>query len=72
MGDVLPFPRLPRDPDTEPCRHCGQPVDRAAIRCRRCGASTIPGAERPRRLAWWMALGILLAVAVVLGWVIGR
>jgi hypothetical protein len=72
MGEVLPFPRLPQDPDTEPCRNCGHSVDRAAIRCRRCGTSTIPGRARSRSLPWWVLLGLILALAVVLGWIAGR
>ena len=69
MGEVLPFRRIPGDPDepTDPCSNCGQPVDRAAIRCRQCGKSTLPPRYPQRRLPWWMWLGILLAVAVLIG-----
>jgi len=72
MGELLPFRRLPQDPDTEPCRHCGRPVDRAAIRCRACGHSTIPAPAEARRLPWWLLPGIVLALAVLLGLLFGR
>jgi len=72
MGDVLPFRRPPEDPDTQPCAGCGHAVDRAAIRCRRCGRSTIPASPKRRGLSWWMLLGIILAIAMLAGWLSGR
>jgi hypothetical protein len=74
MGDVLPFRRVPDDPDepTEPCTHCGHPVDTAAIRCRRCGKSTLPPRQMRRRIPWWVLLGLILALVVVIGWLTGR
>jgi hypothetical protein len=72
MGELLPFQRPPQDPDTEPCPNCGHQVDVAAIRCRRCGATTLRAMGKSTGIPWWLLLGILLALAVVLGWLFRR
>lgn len=73
MGDVLPFQRPPEDDSTtEPCRKCGHQVDVAAIRCRRCGTSTVPPRALRRGMAWWLLLGLILALVVLLGLLAGR
>jgi hypothetical protein len=73
MGELRPFPRTPSDPGepTKPCSRCGHPVDTAAIRCRRCGQSTLPPRHVRSGYPWWMVLGIILAVVVVLGLLLG-
>lgn len=69
MGELLPFQRPPEgESTTEPCPNCGHRVDRAAIRCRRCGATTLRATGKSRRMPWWILLGLILALAVVLGW----
>jgi hypothetical protein len=69
MGELHQFPRIPGDPGepTKPCSRCGHPVDTAAIRCRRCGQSTLPPRSVRRGYPWWMVLGIILAIVVALG-----
>ena len=73
MGDVLSFRRPEEEPESETvaCSRCGHQVDRAAIRCRRCGQSTIPDRPKGRSLPWWIWLGIILAITVVVGWLAG-
>ena len=69
MGELLPFRHPPEDGSTtEPCPNCGHQVDRAAIRCRRCGATTLRATGKSRGMTWWMVLGVILALAVLLGW----
>ena len=68
MGEILPFRRPPpEDPGepTAPCPRCGHPVDTAAIRCRRCGQSTLPSAPGGRGIPWWIWVGALLSLAVL-------
>jgi hypothetical protein len=54
------------------CGNCGATIAEKAIVCYRCGtataipappARTVPPATRP-----WLMIGVLLAVAAVLGW----
>lgn len=45
--------------DAVRCRHCGEPV--------RFG-----GKARRERLPAWMVVGVILALAVLLGWALGR
>ncbi len=54
------------------CGNCGAAIAEKAIVCYRCGAATaipapptrtVPPATRP-----WLMIGVLLAVAAVLGW----
>ena len=73
VGELLQFRRMPEDPGepTGPCPRCGKPVDKAAIRCRRCGASTLPSSREERGLPWWIWLGILLSIAVLVGFLVG-
>jgi hypothetical protein len=56
--------------ETIPCPHCGEPVYEDAERCPSCGryrSREEIGAGRP---PWWIVLGVLIGLAVVLGWVV--
>ena len=68
MGEILPFER----PETRPCPACGRPMDVDAVRCRTCGAPIKFGDPRRRGMPWWMLLGVILALAVLLGWLFDR
>jgi hypothetical protein len=74
MGNVLPFKRIPEDPGepTKPCSRCGHPVDTAAIRCRRCGQSTLPPRHVRFGYSWWIVVGVILAIIMALGLLTSR
>lgn len=56
----------------ESCPHCGREVYEQAERCPHCG-NYISDEERPRRRwARWVIIGIVLAMAAVGLWIVGR
>jgi predicted nucleic acid-binding Zn ribbon protein len=63
------------DPDDEeedatvPCPHCRRPVYDDAERCPHCG-QYLSREDAPRRHSWWLVLGVMVAVLVVLMWVV--
>jgi len=57
--------------ETISCPYCLRPVYEDAERCPECGHYlSIEDAERPARRPWWMVAGVLLCLAVLLGWVV--
>ena len=57
---------------TAPCPYCQRPVYDDAERCPACGSYlSVEDAGRPARRPWWMVAGVLLCLAVLLGWVVG-
>ena len=76
MGEILPFRRPPPNggSPTRPCSACGHSMDADAVRCRRCGSPIRFGNDGHgrQRMPGWMILGVILALAVVLGWLLGR
>jgi hypothetical protein len=53
--------------DTAPCPRCHAHIYDDAVRCPACGHYLGAGAEgKP----WWMVAGILLCLAMALGWVV--
>jgi hypothetical protein len=57
------------DDETIPCPHCLEPVYEDAERCPACG-TYLSREDVPKRHAWWLVIGVLLCLAVVLGWVV--
>jgi hypothetical protein len=63
------------DPDrdeedtTAPCPHCRRPVYDDAERCPHCG-QYLSREDAPRSHPWWLVLGVMVAVLVVLMWVV--
>jgi hypothetical protein len=55
--------------ETLPCPHCLRSVYEDAERCPSCGAY-LSREDAPARRPWWMVLGVLICLAVVLGWVV--
>jgi hypothetical protein len=75
MGDLLKFERpLPDGGDPQrPCGRCGRRMSRDAIRCRRCGARFDEGPASSRsRILWWLWIGVILVLAILLGGLFGR
>lgn len=77
------FPDPDQDPDlydddfseTLPCPQCGNEVYEDAVRCPHCGTYITHGTNVwSQRPAWWIVLGLLgvLAVILVLAGVFGR
>ena len=68
-------PEAPDEPDdldedeTEPCPYCRRPVYDDAEQCPSCG-NYLSREDAPRRRPWWLVVGVMVCLAVVLGWVI--
>lgn len=56
---------------TIPCPYCEEPVYEEAECCPSCG-KYLSREDAPRRLPWWLILGLILSIAVVLRWVVLR
>ncbi|HEV3259217.1 MAG TPA: hypothetical protein VG013_20280 [Gemmataceae bacterium] len=54
--------------ETVSCPHCRRPVYEEAEQCPHCG-SYISAEDSPRRPPWWLAVGVLLCLGVVFGWI---
>lgn len=57
------------DDETIPCPYCSRAVYEDAERCPGCG-HYLSREDGPSRHPWWLILGVLLCLVVVLGWVI--
>ncbi len=55
--------------DTVPCPHCLRPVYEDAERCPACG-QYLSREDAPARHPWWLVVGVLVCLAVVLRWVV--
>ena len=73
--DESEFPEEPDDDDdddgdeTVPCPYCLRPVYEDAERCPGCGQYLARG-DAPARHPWWLVVGVLVCLAVVLRWVV--
>ena len=73
--DELDESEDPDEPDddldeTMPCPHCGDPVYEEAERCPSCGHYLSREDAPWRRPPWWLLVGVVLGLIVVLGWVL--
>ena len=48
--------------ETVPCPHCRRPVYEDAERCPACGQYLSREDAPPRRLAWWLVLGVVVDI----------
>lgn len=55
--------------ETVPCPYCLRPVYEDAERCPECG-HYLSREDRPSRRPWWLVVGVLVCLLVVLRWVI--
>ena len=53
--------------ETVPCPHCREPVYEDAERCPHCGRY-LTREDAPRRRPWWLAIGVLICLWIVLRW----
>jgi hypothetical protein len=53
--------------DTAPCPHCRALIYDDSERCPACGEYLSASDERK---PWWMVVGVLVCLAVALGWVL--
>jgi uncharacterized paraquat-inducible protein A len=57
------------DDATVPCPYCGQEMYEDSPRCPRCG-QYISAEDAPQRhMPWWIILGVVLCLCVILVWV---
>jgi hypothetical protein len=57
------------DDPTAPCPYCRRPVFDDAEWCPGCG-QYLSREDTPWRRPWWLVLGVMLCLVVVLGWVL--
>ena len=67
--DLVDAPDDGDDDETIPCPHCLEPVYEDAEWCPACG-HYLSREDAPRRHPWWLLLGVVVCLAVVLRWVI--
>lgn len=71
--DESEYPESPDDDEdgveTVACPHCLRPVYEDAERCPGCGLY-LSREDAPARHSWWLVVGVLISLAVVLGWVV--
>jgi predicted nucleic acid-binding Zn ribbon protein len=59
------------DDDTMPCPYCGQAIYDEAERCPYC-ESYISREDAPSRQSTWIVVGVVICLAIVALWVLGR
>lgn len=57
-------------PGTRPCPRCGAELHEDADLCPQCGDWIVQGPVSPRRLSWWLVLGIVLCLGAMLLWIL--
>ena len=57
------------DDRTVPCPHCRRPVFEDAEWCPNC-SRYLSYEDAPRRHPWWIVIGVLACLFVILGWVV--
>jgi hypothetical protein len=57
------------DDETVPCPHCFRSVYEGAERCPGCG-SYLSREDAPRGHPWWVVVGVLVCLVVVLRWIV--
>jgi hypothetical protein len=58
------------DDPTVPCPYCGKEVYDDSPRCPHCGQYISEEDAPPRRTPWWIILGVLLCLCVILVWIL--
>jgi hypothetical protein len=56
--------------DTVACPYCFRPVYEGAEHCPACG-KYLSLEDAPSRHPWWLVVGVLVCLVVILGWVVG-
>jgi uncharacterized paraquat-inducible protein A len=59
------------DQDTTSCPYCKAEIYDQAERCPRCG-KYISDETAPARRPWWIIIGAVAVVVIVIGWILGR
>ena len=54
---------------TVPCPYCGKEVYEDSPRCPHCGQYISDEDAPPRRAPWWIILGVVLCLCVILVWI---
>lgn len=70
--DDSEYPDAPDDDDddeTISCPYCFRPVYEGAEQCPGC-RRYLSREDAPSRQPWWIVVGVLLCLIVVLGWVV--
>ena len=65
-----PEPHSQYDELTDECPYCGKPIYDDSVRCPRC-ENYLSREGAPQRRPLWIAIGVVLALAVALMWALG-
>jgi hypothetical protein len=57
------------DDETAPCPYCFRRIYEGAEQCPGCGRY-LSREDAPRRHPWWVVLGVVLCLVVVLRWIV--
>ena len=57
------------DDDTVPCPYCKRPIHEEAERCPYCESYISEEDAPPKLKPWWIVLGIVLCLLIVLMWI---
>jgi hypothetical protein len=58
------------DESTVPCPYCKRPVYEDSPRCPHCGECISEEDTCPARKPWWVVVGVLLVLLILLLWII--
>jgi hypothetical protein len=58
------------DDSTVPCPYCGQEMYEDSPRCPQCGRYISAEDAPPRRMPWWIILGVVLCFCAIAVWII--
>jgi hypothetical protein len=58
------------DDSTVPCPFCGKEMYEDSPRCPNCGQYVSEEDAAPRRLPWWIILGVILCLCAISVWII--
>jgi hypothetical protein len=58
------------DDATVPCPYCGQEMYEDSPRCPHCGHYISDEDTPPRRMPWWIIIGVVLCLCVIALWII--
>jgi len=70
-GDEYDEPSEEEGEPTVECPYCGRPIYEDAERCPYCEKYVSEEDAPPKRKPWWVIIGVLLCLFILLYWIVG-